>query len=60
MWDLEDGKLLASVHAHHKPVGAISLSDTADYMASAGADNLIYIWKTRFGLSKGTDTIGIT
>ena len=48
-WDLESGKPLRSIEAHHGWVRSLTATPDGRHFASAGDDMLVHIWETESG-----------
>lgn len=48
MWDLREGHLFYTLHGHEGATLAAAFSPAGDYFSSAGADELVMVWKSNF------------
>ena len=48
IWDLREGRLGYTLYSHEGSVNAMSFSNDGDFFATAGADKLIFVWKSNF------------
>ena len=48
VWDLREGQLMYTLHAHEGCVNGVGFSPAGDYFASAGVDEQVMVWKTNF------------
>lgn len=48
VWDLREGQLMYTLHAHEGCTNSVGFSPAGDYFASAGVDEQVMVWRTNF------------
>lgn len=49
VWDLHNGRMVTSIHAHQNGVNAVAVNRCGDRIISGGADHLVRVWKWEDG-----------